>query len=239
MTVLRREPPPSKGSSPPDQGPSVAEHRRGLSNRASIARRSPAASGWHIVLPVIGLRRLEHMRQRQGSPDEPDEFPGDRHRRHRAPLAVSDERPVPPMEPLLRVTRGAPASRGCLPDGPSPGLSTGDLMSPPVACRMPLVAPPCGTRRDSGLCPFASPSTLRRLGLPPPSRGPSPLPAGVPVVCGHKALPSAPGFGYNPHVNGIPSFECVLGQGSTVKLVGDAGGSTSLTWKGHVPVKPT
>ncbi len=27
----------------------------------------------------------------------------------------------------------------------------------------------------------------------------APVPAGVPVVCGHKALPLAPGFGYNPH----------------------------------------
>jgi len=26
-----------------------------------------------------------------------------------------------------------------------------------------------------------------------------PDPAGAPVVCGHKGLPSAPGFRYNPH----------------------------------------
>ncbi len=49
MTVLRRELPPAQGASPPGRSPSVAEHRRGLSNRASIARRPPAASGCHIV----------------------------------------------------------------------------------------------------------------------------------------------------------------------------------------------
>ena len=48
------------------------------------------------------------------------------------------------------------------------------------------------------MCPFASPPALRRLGLPPLACRPSPVPAGVPVVGGHKALPFAPGFGYNP-----------------------------------------
>ncbi len=101
--------------------------------------------------------------------------------------------------PVSCVSAGPDARSGCRPVGGRPDPRAGHLMSPlsgvPPGNRS--CAPP--TRRDGDLCPFASPSALRRLGLPPPSRGPSPLRAGVPVICGHKALPSAQGFGYNPH----------------------------------------
>jgi hypothetical protein len=33
----------------------------------------------------------------------------------------------------------------------------------------------------------------------PPTSGPPLVPASVPVVFGHKALPLGPGFGYNPY----------------------------------------
>ena len=72
-------------------------------------------------------------------------------------------------------------------------------MSPPAACRRSRLSTPRRARRDGGVCPLVSPSALRRLGLPPLALGPPPVPAGAPVVCGHKALPSVPGFGYNPH----------------------------------------
>ncbi len=97
------------------------------------------------------------------------------------------------------VPRGAPAGRSRLPAGPNPGPSPGHVMSLPVACRLPLVSPPRRARRDGGVCPLVSPPALRGRGLPPPAFGPPPVPAGVSVVCGHKPLPSAPGFGYNPH----------------------------------------
>jgi len=72
-------------------------------------------------------------------------------------------------------------------------------MSPPPAGRPALLSTPRRVRRAGGVCPLVSPPTLRRLGLPPLALGPPPVPAAVPVVCGHKALPSTPGFGYNPH----------------------------------------
>ncbi len=97
------------------------------------------------------------------------------------------------------VPRGAAAPRRRLPAGPTPGPSTGQLMRPPVACRVPLGSPPRRARRGGGVCPRVSPPALRRLGLPPPAFGPPPVPAGVPVVCAQNALPSALGFGYNPH----------------------------------------
>ena len=77
------------------------------------------------------------------------------------------------------------------------GICEGLGVQFPGATRL-LSPPPCA-RRDGGVCPLVSPPALRRPGLPPLALGPPPVPAGVPVVCGHKALPLAPGFGYNPH----------------------------------------
>jgi hypothetical protein len=65
--------------------------------------------------------------------------------------------------------------------------------------RLSLLSTPRRARRDGGVCPRVSPLALRRLGLPPLALGLPPAPAGVLVVRGHKALPSVPGFGYNPH----------------------------------------
>jgi hypothetical protein len=72
-------------------------------------------------------------------------------------------------------------------------------MSPPVACRLPRVSSPRRRRRKGGVSLLGAPPTLRNLRLPPLALGPRPVPAEVPVVCGHKALPSALGFRYNPH----------------------------------------
>ena len=79
---------------------------------------------------------------------------------------------------------------------PAPALDTSSLR--PSRADRPL-SPPRRTWRDGGVCPRVSPPALRRFGLPSLALGPPPVPAGVPVVGGHKALPFAPGFGYNPH----------------------------------------
>jgi hypothetical protein len=72
-------------------------------------------------------------------------------------------------------------------------------MSPLGACRVPRVASPRRTLRDAGACPRLAPPALPGLSLSPLSLRPPPVPPEVPGVCRHKALPSAPGFRYNPH----------------------------------------
>ncbi len=79
------------------------------------------------------------------------------------------------LEPRLAAARQAATSRG----RPAP--------------------PPRSARREGSVCTRVSPPALRSLELSPLALGSPPVPAGVPVVRAHKALPSAPGFGYNPH----------------------------------------
>jgi len=102
-----------------------------------------------------------------------------------------------PSDGITSLWRGASAPRDCSPPGLDP--SPEHLMKPPVASRVPLVLPPRHTRRTDSVCPLGSPPAHRKPGLPPPAFARPPVPAGVPVASPRKTLPSAPGFGYNPH----------------------------------------
>jgi hypothetical protein len=72
-------------------------------------------------------------------------------------------------------------------------------MSPPGPCRPLRLAPPRPIRREGGVrlsrvstVPLAPPGVATILGA-------GPILAGRSGVTGGNVLPSAPGFGYNPH----------------------------------------
>ena len=86
-----------------------------------------------------------------------------------------------------------------LPAGPPPGPCTGYLMSPPRPGRPLRRAPPRPIRREGDVWP----SPVSAIPPAPPRvstiLGPRPAPRRALRRAGRQPLPSAPGFGYNPH----------------------------------------
>jgi hypothetical protein len=97
------------------------------------------------------------------------------------------------------VPRGPSVHRLRVQAGPNPDPRRGQLLRPHSGVHLSLAPTPRSTRRDGSVCPRVPPPALSRLRLSPLALGPLPVPAGVPVMCAHKALPSVPGIRYNPH----------------------------------------
>jgi len=106
--------------------------------------------------------------------------------RHRMTRVDLTRRPVCRRDRLLVVAIFAPGARPV-------------LMSPPATVQLSLAPTSRSAGRDCGVCPRVSPPARQRLSAPSPSLSPPPVPARLPTTRGSKVLPSAPGFGYNPH----------------------------------------
>jgi len=74
-----------------------------------------------------------------------------------------------------------------------------EALVPQRAISLPPSLLPRPARREAGVFPLASPPALPRLGSPSPSPSPPPVLATLLAPRRRKALPSVPGFGYNPH----------------------------------------
>ncbi len=198
---------PSPGSVPPaaEQSTPTGRSLPQASRRQAVweeLRSLPTSSLPHPALRLAGESGLHGQARTvsgvtRGAPAAPG--PG---RIGGGPGAAPDRReshtvPRMPRGPAAPFDWAHGRCRGRLPAGPPPG--PGYLMSPPSVCHPPIAPTPRRPRRDGSLWP-------PRVATGPPEAwgapaGPRTTPRSrrPPLVVGSKALPSAPGFRYNPH----------------------------------------